>query len=57
MICPRPARSLVRVNGSPSPASRGKRALKRAAQFGFLFFLLKGIGWLIVGFLAWRGLT
>ena len=34
-----------------------KRVLKRAAQFGFLFFLLKGVGWLVVGFLAWKGLT
>lgn len=41
---------------SPEPSPK-KRVLKRAAQFGFLFFLLKGIGWLIVGFLAWKGLT
>jgi hypothetical protein len=45
------------VNDSPSPASPKKRVLNRVAQFGFLFFLLKGIGWLIVGFLAWKGLT
>lgn len=31
--------------------------LKRALQFSFLFFLLKGLAWLAVGFLAWRGLT
>ena len=41
-----------------SPASSPKkRVLKRAAQYGFLFFLLKGLGWLLVGFLAWKGLT
>ena len=37
--------------------SRRKRLIKRAAQFGFLFFLLKGLGWLLVGFLAWKGLS
>ena len=57
MLCPRPARRLVRVNDSPSPASPKKRVLKRVAQFGFLFFLLKGLAWLVVGFLAWRSLT
>ena len=57
MLCPRPARRLVRVNDSPSPASTKKRVLNRVAQFSFLFFLLKGLAWLVVGFLAWRGLT
>jgi hypothetical protein len=41
----------------PSAPSGRKRVLKRAAQFGFLFFLLKGLAWLVVGFLAWKGLT
>ena len=41
-----------------SPDSpRGRRVLKRVAQYGFLFFLLKGLGWLLVGFLAWKGLS
>jgi hypothetical protein len=31
--------------------------LKRVAQVGFLFFLLKGLGWLVVGWLAWKGLS
>lgn len=31
--------------------------MKRALQFSFLFFLLKGMAWLAVGLLAWRGLT
>ena len=36
---------------------RWRTILKRALQFSFLFFLLKGLAWLAVGFLAWRGLT
>jgi hypothetical protein len=36
---------------------RWKQFSKRVIQVGFFFFLLKGIGWLVVGFLAWRGLT
>ena len=36
---------------------RWRTILKRALQFSFLFFLLKGLVWLAVGFLAWRGLT
>ena len=39
-----------------TPSGRG-RALRRVAQVGFLFFLLKGLGWLLVGFLAWKGLS
>jgi hypothetical protein len=38
-------------------ASRAKRLLKPALQLGFLFFLLKGIGWLVLGWLAWAKLT
>ena len=34
-----------------------KRVVKRLAQVSFLFFLLKGLGWLVVGFLAWKGLS
>lgn len=40
-----------------SDPSRGRRVVKRAAQFGVLFFLLKGLGWIVVGLLAWKGLT
>ena len=36
---------------------RWKQFSKRVIQLGFLFFLLKGIGWLVVGFIAWRGLS
>ena len=36
---------------------RWSTILKRALQFSFMFFLLKGLAWLAVGFLAWRGLT
>jgi hypothetical protein len=36
---------------------RWRTILKRALQFSFLFFLHKGLAWLAVGFLAWRGLT
>jgi hypothetical protein len=39
---------------SPVPSRRG---LKRFALLGFLFFLLKGLAWLVVGWLAWQGLT
>jgi hypothetical protein len=42
---------------TPPEAPRSRRVLKRVAQYGFLFFLLKGLGWLLVGFLAWRGLS
>jgi hypothetical protein len=34
-----------------------KRFSKRVIQVGFLFFLLKGIAWLVVGFIAWQGLS
>lgn len=37
--------------------ARWRMVLKRALQFSFLFFLLKGLAWLAVGFVAWRGLT
>ena len=37
--------------------ARWKTIFKRALQFSFLFFLLKGLAWLAVGFVAWRGLT
>jgi|GEM_PF-6923294 len=36
---------------------RWKKFSKRVIQLGFLFFLLKGIAWLVVGFVAWKGLT
>lgn len=39
------------------PTSRWKRVAKRLAQYSVLFFFLKGLGWLLVGFLAWKGLT
>ncbi|HET9333817.1 MAG TPA: hypothetical protein VFQ21_09570 [Gemmatimonadota bacterium] len=42
---------------TPPTPPRGRRVLKRVAQYGFLFFLLKGLGWLLVGFLAWKGLS
>jgi hypothetical protein len=45
------------IGGRHRDSSRGQRVLKRVAQFGFLFFLLKGLGWLVLGFLAWKGLT
>ena len=34
-----------------------KRISKRAFQLGFLVFLLKGIAWLVVAFMAWQGLA
>jgi hypothetical protein len=36
---------------------RWKQFSKRVIQVGFFFFLFKGIAWLVVGFIAWRGLT
>jgi hypothetical protein len=37
--------------------TRKRRILKRLLQVSFLFFLLKGLGWLVVGWLAWKGLS
>ena len=45
------------MSASSPPESRPRRVVKRIAQVSFLFFLLKGIGWLVVGFLAWKGLS
>ncbi|HET7691907.1 MAG TPA: hypothetical protein VFM44_02340 [Gemmatimonadota bacterium] len=45
------------MSASSPPDSRPRRVVKRIAQVSFLFFLLKGIGWLVVGFLAWKGLS
>jgi len=45
------------VSASSPPDSRQRRVVKRIAQVSFLFFLLKGLGWLVVGFLAWKGLS
>jgi len=36
---------------------RWRGVLKRVFQLSFLFFLLKGIAWLVVGWLAWSGMT
>lgn len=43
--------------GLSQRGARWKMFLKRALQFSFLFFLLKGLAWLAVGFLAWQGLS
>jgi len=45
------------VSGGGSAARHWKRVFKRVLQYGFLFFLLKGLAWLVVGWLAWKGLT
>jgi hypothetical protein len=45
------------TSGLAPGGALGRKFLKRALQFSFLFFLLKGLAWLAVGFLAWRGLT
>ena len=45
------------MTSSSSSDSRQRRVVKRVAQVSFLFFLLKGLGWLVVGFLAWKGLS
>jgi hypothetical protein len=55
------------ITGSNSAASEATQAdlasplwktiLTRVLQLSFLFFFLKGIAWLVVGFLAWKGLT
>lgn len=45
------------TSGLARESARWKTILKRALQVSFLFFLLKGIAWLVVGFLAWQGLT
>lgn len=40
-----------------TPIPRLRHGVKRFAFLGFLFFLLKGLAWLLVGFLAWKGLS
>ena len=49
------------ITGATIPACpltpRWKQFSKRVIQVGFFFFLIKGIAWLVVGFIAWRGLT
>jgi len=45
------------TSGLAPEGARWKTILKRALQLSFLFFLLKGLAWLAVGFLAWQGLT
>ena len=51
----------AQITGATVPACpltpRGKHFSKRVIQIGFFFFLIKGIAWLVVGFVAWRGLT
>jgi len=39
-----------------APRARGRRVLKRVCEIGFLLFLLKGVAWLVVGWLSLRGL-
>jgi hypothetical protein len=34
---------------------RRKQLLKRFGLAGFLFFLIKGIAWLVVGYMAYQG--
>jgi hypothetical protein len=36
---------------------RWRRFMKPAIKLGFLFFLLKGIAWLVAGWFAWSRLT
>jgi hypothetical protein len=48
------------TNSNTSPAPRPRRGLQRLIArlgvFGFLFFLVKGLLWLLVpGFLVWWG--
>ena len=52
------------MSGTEQPAAAAgpavpawKRVLRRTLQVGFFFFLIKGIAWLVVGWLAWQGLT
>lgn len=39
-----------------SATPRWKPVAKRVAQYSFLFFLLKGLAWLAVGWLVWKGI-
>ncbi len=41
------------VTGTPDaqPTGRGRKMLKRLGWIGFLAFLLKGLAWLIAGYL------
>jgi hypothetical protein len=36
-------------------ALKRKKWLKRAGIAGFLFFLIKGLAWIVVALLAWKG--
>jgi hypothetical protein len=36
-------------------ALKRKKWLKRAGLAGFLFFLIKGLAWIVVAVFAWKG--
>ena len=36
-------------------ALKRKKWLKRAGIAGFLFFLIKGLAWIVVALFAWKG--
>jgi hypothetical protein len=41
---------------NPKAQSAQRRLAKRALQLGFLFFFLKGIGWIAAGWIGWKAL-
>jgi hypothetical protein len=45
------------VSSSSPIELRKRRIVRRFLQVSFVFFLLKGLGWLVVGWLAWKGLS
>jgi hypothetical protein len=54
---PGPTSTAAETQETGGFSPRWRTIAKRALQLSFLFFLIKGLAWLAVGFLAWRGLT
>lgn len=46
--------SVEELQQNTTPTSK-KKWLKRLGVAGFLFFLIKGIAWIVVSIFAWKG--
>jgi hypothetical protein len=53
-LCPTKA---LKPHGPMKPSERNKKWLKRLGWGGFLFFLVKGLIWLVVFFGLWEWLS
>lgn len=47
---------MERTHRAPGSSATSRRGLRILLQAGFVFFLLKGMGWLLLGWLAWARL-